>query len=100
LVVPLTAEEKAAALDEDDKPAGDLMCSECKSDRPDTAPLYSIAAHIAFEEEVLKAIELSNSSAECDNRISRIIEEEGTPMVCKSCCPHSGQHRHDVNHAF
>lgn len=100
MVVPLTADEKAAALDEDDGSAGNLKCTECKSDTPDAAPLYSIAAHIAFEEEVLKAIELSNSSAECDDRVSRIIEEEGTPLVCKSCCPHGRQHRHDINHAF
>jgi len=88
LAVPFTAEE-----------ANDLRCSKCNGDA-DLAALYSIAAHIAFEEEVLSAIRASSSRAEYDDRVSRIIEEEGTPMVCKACCPRTKPHRHDLNHAF
>jgi hypothetical protein len=89
LVVPLTAEEWS----------GSLRCSRCDSDT-DLAALYSIATHVAFENEVLRAIEASGSQAECDYQVSRIIEEEGTPMVCKACCPRGRPHRHDLNHAF
>jgi hypothetical protein len=89
LVVPLTADESS----------GSLRCSRCDSDT-DLAALYSIATHVAFEKEVLRAIEASDSQAECDYQVSRIIEEEGTPMVCKACCPRGRPHRHDLNHAF
>jgi hypothetical protein len=89
LVVPLTAEESS----------GSFKCSKCNSDT-DLAALYSIATHVAFEEEVLRAIEASGSQAECDDQVSRIIEEEGTPMVCEACCPRGRPHRHDLNHAF
>jgi hypothetical protein len=89
LVVPLTADESS----------GSLRCSKCNSDT-DMAALYSIATHVAFEKEVLRAIEASASQAECDYQVSRIIEEEGTPMVCKACCPRGRPHRHDLNHAF
>jgi hypothetical protein len=89
LVVPLTADES---------PAG-LKCSECGCDNS-LAAVYSIATHLAFEEEVLRAIEASSSQAEYDDRVSRIIEEEETPMVCSACCPRRGPHRHDLNRAF
>lgn len=89
LVVPLTEEE-----------VENLRCSKCGCDAPEVAPLYSIATHLAFEEEVLKAIEASSSQAEYEDRVSRIIEEEPTPMVCKTCCPREAPHRHDFNHAF
>jgi hypothetical protein len=89
LVVPLTADESS----------GNFRCSECNSDT-DLAALYSIPTHIAFEEEVLKASEVSASEAEFEDQVSRIIEEEGTPMVCKACCPRERPHRHDLNHAF
>lgn len=89
LVVPLAANETS----------GCFKCSKCNNDT-DLAAVYSIATHVAFEEEVLRAIEASRSRAEFDDQISRIIEEEGTPMVCKLCCPRQGPHRHDLNHAF
>jgi hypothetical protein len=89
LVVPLTAHESC----------GSLKCSKCNSDT-NVAALYSIATHVAFEKEVLRAIEASCSQAEYDDQVSRIIEEEGTPMVCKACCPSGRPHRHDLNHAF
>ena len=47
LVVPFTADESFGSF-------------KCSSDTGLTA-LYSIAAHIAFEEEVLRAIKLSRS---------------------------------------
>jgi hypothetical protein len=89
LVVPLTAEEAS----------GSLTCSKCNSET-DLAALYSLATHVAFEKEVLRAIEASRSQAEYDDQVSRIIEEVGTPMVCKACCPSGRPHRHDLNHAF
>ena len=89
LVVPLTADELSESL----------RCSKCDSDM-DLAALYSIATHVAFEKEVLRAIEASSSQAECDYRVSRIIEDEGIPMVCEACCPRGRPHRHDLNHAF
>ena len=89
LVVPLVANETS----------GSFKCSKCDSDA-DLAALYSIATHVAFEEEVLRAIEASGSQAEFDDRVSRIIEEEETPLVCKLCCPRQRPHRHDLNHAF
>jgi hypothetical protein len=89
LVVPLSADESS----------GSFKCSKCNSDT-DLAALYSIATHVAFEEEVLRAIEASGSQAEYDDQVSRIIEEEGTPMVCTACCPRGRPHRHDMNHAF
>jgi hypothetical protein len=89
LVVPLAADESS----------GSFKCSRCNNDT-DLAALYSIPTHIAFEEEVLRAIEASGSEAEYDGQVSRIIEEEGTPMVCKACCPRRRPHRHDLNHAF
>jgi hypothetical protein len=76
-----------------------LKCGKCNCDT-DLAALYSIATHVAFEKEVLRAIETSRSQAEYDDQVSRIIEEEGTPMVCKACCPSRRPHRHDLNHAF
>ena len=90
LVVPL-AEDESSGL---------FRCSKCEKVAPDAAPLYSLATHIAFEQEVLRAIEASNSHAEYESRVSRIVEEEPTPMVCGSCCPRAGPHRHDLNHAF
>jgi len=89
LAVPLTADESS----------GSFKCSMCNS-YTDLAALYSIATHVAFEGEVLRAIEASGSQAEYDNQVSRIIEEEGTPMVCGACCPRGRPHRHDLNHAF
>ena len=89
LVVPLTTDESS----------GSFKCSKCSSDTG-VAALYSIATHIAFEEEVLRAIEASRSHAEYEARVSRIIEEEATPMVCNTCCPRRESHRHDLNHAF
>ena len=89
LVVPLTADESL----------GSFKCAKCNSDTG-LAALYSIATHIAFEEEVLRAIEASGSQAEYELQVSRIIEEEPTPMVCNSCCPRGRPHRHDLNHAF
>jgi hypothetical protein len=59
------------------------------------AALYSIATHIAFEEAVLRAIEASRSQAEYEARVSRIIEEKATPVVCNTCCPRRGPHRHE-----
>ena len=52
LVVPLTADESP----------GSLKCSKCNSDT-NVAALYSIATHVAFEKEVLRAIEASRSQA-------------------------------------
>jgi hypothetical protein len=89
LVVPLTGDESS----------GSLKCSKCNSDT-NVAALYSIATHVAFEKEVLRAIEASRSQAEYDDQVSRIIEEEGTPTVCTACCPSRRPHRHDLNHAF
>jgi hypothetical protein len=89
LVVPLTTDESC----------GSFKCSKCSSDKG-LAALYSIATHIAFEEEVLRAIKASHSQAEYEAQISRIIEEEATPMVCNTCCPRTRPHRHDLNHAF
>jgi|SRR5580693_5685046 hypothetical protein len=89
LVVPLGADESS----------GSLKCTKCNDDT-ELAALYSIATHVAFEEEVLRAIEASSSQAEYDVQVSRIIEEEGTPMVCQACCPRARPHRHDLNHAF
>jgi hypothetical protein len=90
LVVPL-AEDELSGL---------FSCSKCETVAPDAAPLYSLATHIAFEQEVLRAIEASNSEAEFESSVSRIIEEEPTPMVCATCCPRGKPHRHDLNHAF
>src|SRR5215470_10719368 len=53
-----------------------------------------------FEQEVLHAIEASSSDTEFESRVSRIVEEEPTPMVCGTCCPRGKPHRHDLNHAF
>ena len=53
LVVPFTADESF----------GSFKCSKCSSDTG-LAAVYSIAAHIAFEEEVLRAIKVSRSQAE------------------------------------
>jgi hypothetical protein len=89
LVVPLTADESS----------GSLKCSKCNSDTG-VAALYSIATHVAFEKEVLRAIEASRSQTEYDDQVSRITEEEGTPIVCTACCPSGRPHRHDLNHAF
>jgi len=89
LVVPLAAEESFERF----------KCSKCNNDT-DLAALYSIATHIAFEEEVLRAIEASSSQAEYEARVSRIIEEEATPIICKTCCLQKRPHRHDMNHAF
>ena len=89
LVVPLTAEELF----------GSFKCSNCNCDTG-LAAVYSIATHVAFEQEVLRAIETSRSQAEYEDHVSRIIEEETTPMVCNACCPRRGPHRHDLNHAF
>jgi CO dehydrogenase nickel-insertion accessory protein CooC1 len=89
LVVPLTEDESV----------GRFKCSKCSSDTG-LAALYSIATHIAFEEEVLRAIKASHSQAEYEAQVSRIIEEEATPMVCRTCCPRGKPHRHDLNHAF
>jgi hypothetical protein len=89
LVVPLTADETV----------GNFKCSKCNNDTG-LAALYSIATHIAFEEEVLRAIKASRSQAEYEAQVSRIIEEEATPMVCNACCPRRKPHRHDLNHAF
>ncbi|HEY1852582.1 MAG TPA: hypothetical protein VGG60_16295 [Candidatus Binataceae bacterium] len=90
LVVPLAEEESS----------GSFRCSKCEKPAPDAAPLYSLATHIAFEHEVLWAIEASHSLIEYEDRISRIVEEEPTPMVCGTCCPRAKPHRHDLNHAF
>jgi hypothetical protein len=89
LVVPFTEDESF----------GSFKCSKCGNDTG-LAALYSIAAHIAFEEEVLRAIKVSRSQAEYEAQVSRIIEEEATPMVCSTCCPRGRPHRHDLNHAF
>lgn len=89
LVVPLTAAELH----------GSFKCSKCNSDRG-LAALYSISTHIAFEEEVLRAIKASRSYAEYELQVSRIVEEQATPMVCDTCCPRGRPHRHDLNHAF
>jgi hypothetical protein len=89
LVVPLTPAELL----------GSFHCSKCNSDRG-LAALYSIATHIAFEEEVLRAIKASRSHAEFELQVSRIVEEQATPMVCDNCCPRGRPHRHDLNHAF
>jgi hypothetical protein len=90
LVVPL-AEEESAGL---------FRCSKCGTPAPDAAPLYSLSTHIAFEQEVLCAIEASHSFTEYEDRISLIVEEEPTPMVCETCYPRARPHRHDLNHAF
>jgi hypothetical protein len=89
LVVPLTAAESVESF----------KCSKCNGDTG-LAALYSIATHIAFEKEVLRAIEASRSQAEYEFQLSRIVEEEPTPMVCDICCPRGSPHRHDLNHAF
>jgi hypothetical protein len=89
LVVPLTADESSERF---------KWCNS--DDDTDLAALYSIATHVAFEEEVLRLIAASSSQAEYDDQVSRIVEEEGIPMVCRVCCPRGGPHRHDLNHAF
>ena len=71
LVVPLAEEESS----------GSFRCSKCEMPAADAAPLYSLATHIAFEQEVLCAIEASHSFTEYEDRISRIVEEEPTPML-------------------
>ena len=60
-------------------------------------PLYSLAMHIAFEYEVLGAIEASDSDLELDSRVSRIVEEEPTPMVCGKSV-RGKPHRHNLKH--
>ena len=90
LVVPL-AEDESSGL---------FRCSKCEAVAPDAAPIYSLATHIAFEQEVLQAIEASSSDTEFESRVSRIVEEEPTPMVCSTCGPRGKPHRHDLNHAF
>ena len=90
LVVPLA----------EDETSGLFRCSKCGAVAPDAAALYLLATHIAFEEEILRAMEASNSDTEFDSRVSRIVEEEPTPMVCGNCCPRRKPHRHDLNHAF
>lgn len=67
---------------------------------PTRHPSIRLATHIAFEEEELHAIEASSSDTEFETRVSRIVEEEPTPMVCGTCCPRAKPHRHDLNHAF
>ena len=89
LVVPLA----------DDESSGLFRCSKCEALAPDAAPLYSLATHIAFEQEVVHAIEASCSDTEFESHVSRIVEEEPT-MVCGTCCPRGKPHRHDLNHAF
>ena len=90
LVVPLTEDETPEMF----------RCSKCQAVAADAAPLYSLATHIAFEQEVLRAIEASTTQPEFESRVARIVEEEPTPMVCGSCCPRGRPHRHDLNHAF
>jgi hypothetical protein len=51
LVVPLAEEESS----------GSFRCGKCERPAPDAAPLYSLATHLAFEQEVLSAIEASHS---------------------------------------
>ena len=89
LVVPLTEDESS----------GSFKCSKCNCDT-NLAAVYSIATHVAFEQEVLRAIQASSSQAEYEDHVSRIIEDEPTPMVCIACCPRGGPHKHDLNHAF
>jgi hypothetical protein len=71
----------------------------CEAAAPDAASIYSLATHIAFEQEVVHAIEASCSDTEFESHVSRIVEEEPT-MVCGTCCPRGKPHRHDLNHAF
>ena len=77
-----------------------FRCSKYEAVALDAAPIYSLATHIAFEREVLHAIEASSSDTEFESRVSRIVEEEPTPMVCGTCCPRGKPHRHDLSHAF
>ena len=72
----------------------------CEAAAPDAASIYSLATHIAFAQEVVHAIEASCSDTEFESRVSRIVEEEPTPMLCGSCCPRAKLHRHDLNYAF
>jgi hypothetical protein len=90
LVVPLAEDESSETF----------RCSKCEMIAPDAAPLYSLATHVAFEQEVLRAMEASTTQAEYESRVARIVEEEPTPMVCAICCPRGRPHRHDLNHAF
>jgi hypothetical protein len=83
-----------------DESSGLFRCSKCETVAPDAAPIYSLAPHIAFEQEVLRALEASDSDTEFDSRVSRIIEEEPIPVVCGKCCPRAKPHRDDLNHAF
>jgi hypothetical protein len=48
---------------------------------------YSLATHIAFEQEVLRAIEASNSDKEFESRVSRIVEEEPNRWYAASVVP-------------
>jgi hypothetical protein len=59
LVVPLAEEESSAMF----------RCSKRERAATDVAPLYSLATHIAFEKEVLCAIEASDSPGEYEDRI-------------------------------
>ena len=77
-----------------------FRCSKCEAVAPDAEAIYSLATDIAFEEEVLHAIEASSSDTEFETRVSRVVEEERTPMVCGTYCPRGKPHRHDLNHAF
>jgi len=77
-----------------------MRCSACNGERRHLAALYTIASTIAFQREVLAAIEQSSSEADYDYRAARIIEQEGTPAICERCCPCKYPHNHAENHAF
>ena len=84
----------------EDESSGLFRCSKCEAVAPGAPPIYSLATHIAFEQEVLHAIEASSSDTEFESRVSRIVEEEPTPMVWGTSCPWGNLHRHDLNDAF
>jgi hypothetical protein len=99
-VSPFTSEERKRIFNMKGERIKLQPCSQCHRPRRDAAPLYTIASAISFQEEVLAALDASNSEAEFNYRLSRIIEQEGTPMVCKDCCPCKTVHNHGTVHAF
>src|SRR5271155_3250632 len=70
LVVPL-AEDESSGL---------FKCSKFEPVPPAAAPLFSLATLIAFKQEGWHATEASSSPAEYKDRVSRIVEEDPTPM--------------------
>jgi len=99
LVQPFTPDERKRMFMEG-KRIKTPPCSQCQRPRRDAAPLYTIVSTISFQDKVLAALVASNSEAEFNYKSSRNIEQEGTPTVCKDCCPCRTAHNHGTAHAF